>query len=349
MLGDHIVGFFRRNPTDSIARPGFMEKKLTGAPPLEWPDDAMISPWDYPEMMYREPRLAAMDRQGLEAVVIIPTAGLAVEWEFRHQIPALCANLRSFNRWVEEDWGFGADGRIFGVPMITMLDLDWAIAELERVVALGCRMVFLMVGPVADRSPADPLFDPWWARVQEMGVTPIFHVGDGGFTEMYGVHWGEEPHRKASQRSALQHFLCGGERAVEDTIAALVLHNLFGRFPDLKAISLENGSSWVGPLLRGIDKAARMGSAAPWLGGKLSDLPSDVFREHVYVSPYFEDDLVQLAELIGADRILFGSDWPHAEGVPQPLDFLKYVDGFSAEDTRTIMRDNAADLLGVAR
>jgi predicted TIM-barrel fold metal-dependent hydrolase len=349
MLGDHIVSFFRGNPTDSIARPGFMERMLTSDAPLEWPADAMISAWDYPEMVYRDQRLAAMDRQGLQSVVMVPTVGLAVEWEYRQKIPALCANLRSFNRWVEEEWGFGADGRIFAVPMITLLDLDWAIAELERVAALGCRMVFVMVGPVADRSPADPIFDSFWARIQEIGVMPIFHVGSGGFTEMYATHWGEDPHRKVSQYSALQHYLCVGERPAEDTMAALILHNLFGRFPEMKIISLENGSSWVGPLLRGIDKAARLASSGPWLGGKLTEAPSDIFRRHVYVSPYFEDDLTELGELIGVDHILFGSDWPHAEGVPEPLDFLKYLDGFSTDETRDIMRNNGADLLGLAR
>jgi predicted TIM-barrel fold metal-dependent hydrolase len=349
VLGDQMLSAIRGNPADFIARPGTMEHILTSDAPFEWPAEAMISAWDYPEMMQRQPRLAAMDRQGLEAVVIVPTVGLGMEYAFRQQLPALCANLRSFNRWVEEEWGFGSDGRIFGIPIITLLDLDWAIAELERLAALGCRVVSLKVGPVADRSPADPVFDPWWARVQEIGVNPIFHIGSGGFADMYAAHWGEDPRRKTSQFSALQHYLCFGERPIEDTMAALLLHNLFGRFPNLKAISLENGSSWVQPLLTGVDKAARLASAGPWLGGKLSEPPSESFRRHVYVAPYFEDNLAELKELIGLDHILFGSDWPHAEAVPEPLDFLKYLDGFTDDETRSIMRDNGADLLGLAR
>jgi predicted TIM-barrel fold metal-dependent hydrolase len=348
MLGDHMVSFFAANAADSIARPGYMEKLLTDDAGLEWTEESLITAWDYPEMIHRAQRLPTLERHGLEAVVMIPTAGLGIEWEYRNEVPALCANLRSFNRWVEEEWGFGEDGRIFGVPMMTLLDLDWAIAELERVAELGCRLVFLKVGPVADRSPADPVFDRWWARAQEMGVRPIFHIGAGGFTHMYARHWGEDPNRGVMHFSALQHYLCGGERPVEDTMAALLLHNLFGRFPNLEAISLENGSSWVEPLLKRADKAANLAAMGPWLGGKLSDRPSDVFRQHVYVAPYYEDDLSRLVELIGADQVLFGSDWPHPEGLPEPLDFVKYLDGLSPHQTRTIMRDNGARLLGLA-
>jgi predicted TIM-barrel fold metal-dependent hydrolase len=348
MLGDHVVNFFRQNPADSVARPGYMEHLLTGHAPMDWTEDGLISAREYPEMMYRQQRLPALDRHGLEAAVMIPTAATFIEWEFRDQIPALCANLRSFNRWIEEEWGFGEDSRIFGVPMITLLDLDWAIEELERVAQLGCRLVSLMVGPVADRSPADPKFDPWWARVQEIGVRPIFHVGPGGFTELYAKHWGEDPNRSVMDYSALQHYLSVGERPVEDTMAALLLHNLFGRYPDLEVISLENGSSWVEPLLKGVDKAANLATAGSWLGGRPSDRPSEVFRRHVYVAPYFEDDLDKLVGLIGADHVLFGSDWPHPEGLAEPLDFLKYLDGLPADQIRTIMRDNGARLLGLA-
>jgi predicted TIM-barrel fold metal-dependent hydrolase len=348
MLGDHIVSFFPANAADSIARPGFMEHQLTGEAPLSWTEESLISAWDHPEMIHRTERLAALQQQGLEAVVMVPTAGLGIEWEYRGQVPALCANLRSFNRWIEEEWGYGRDGRIFGVPMMTLLDLDWAIDELQRVADLGCRLVFLKVGPIEDRSPADPVFDPWWARVQEIGVLPIFHVGSGGFPEMYAAHWGEDPNRSVMEFSAVQYYLCNGERPIEDTMAAVLLHNLFGRFPDLKAVSLENGSSWVRPLLKGVDKAANLASSGPWLGGKLAERPSEVFRRHVYVAPYFEDDIDGLVELIGAEHVLFGSDWPHPEGVPEPLDFVKYLSAMSDKQLRTIMRGNAAGLLGLA-
>jgi predicted TIM-barrel fold metal-dependent hydrolase len=75
------------------------------------------------------------------------------------------------------------------------------------------------------------------------------------------------------------------------------------------------------------------------------DDPVDTLREHVWVTPYLEEDLPALAELVGDDRILFGSDWPHGEGVAQPLDFTKELDGFDDHAVRRIMRDNCLELL----
>ena len=63
------------------------------------------------------------------------------------------------------------------------------------------------------------------------------------------------------------------------------------------------------------------------------------------MTPYFEEDLGALAELIGVEQILFGSDWPHGEGLAQPLDFVKELGAFDDRRRAQIMRDNALDLL----
>ena len=65
------------------------------------------------------------------------------------------------------------------------------------------------------------------------------------------------------------------------------------------------------------------------------------------LTPYYEDDLPELAEVIGIDKIMFGSDWPHGEGLEHPLAFTEELTKFNDSDIRKIMRDNALDLLGV--
>ena len=82
--------------------------------------------------------------------------------------------------------------------------------------------------------------------------------------------------------------------------------------------------------------------------GEITDEQYDTLRRHVWVTPYLEEDLGKLAELIGVERILFGSDWPHGEGVAQPLDFEKELGGFDDADVAKIMRTNCLDLLGSA-
>jgi len=73
--------------------------------------------------------------------------------------------------------------------------------------------------------------------------------------------------------------------------------------------------------------------------------PVERLRAHVWVSPYYEDDLVGLRDLIGAERILFGSDYPHAEGLAEPTTFADDLDGFSKDEIRLIMHDNARGLV----
>lgn len=131
-----------------------------------------------------------------------------------------------------------------------------------------------------------------------------------------------------------------------DTLAALVLHNLFGRFPSLQAMSVENGSAWVPYLLRVMDKAEKTGSYGQWLGGRITDRPSEIFKRHVSVAPFDDDDIRGLIDALGADRVLFGSDYPHPEGVANPWDFLVGRD-LREDELRRIARDNTAKLLAL--
>ena len=108
-------------------------------------------------------------------------------------------------------------------------------------------------------------------------------------------------------------------RPMLETCLALVLGNLFGRFPDLRVASVELGSAWVDFCLYTLDHSGGLlGRHVEAYGVTVDDLPSDIFKEHVWVSPFPEDDIGRLVDAIGADRVLLGSDWPHLEGTPGP-------------------------------
>ena len=343
------------NAYDQTAAPGALEKFFTGEEGKQSlnPDD-YIRPSEIPAMTERSARLRLLDEQGLDAIIQLPTVGMLVEPDFADRPDVLMANYRSFNRWVEDDWGYGTGaaaggGRIFAVPIVSMVDVDAGVAELERVAGQGARFVLLPIGPVGgERSPADPYYDRFWSVVQETGLVPIYHVGNSGFAAMFSTRWSEEPNPPLMKYSAFQQYTCVVERPISDTLAALVLHNLFGRFPGIRVMSIENGSSWVPALLKGMDKGARMAQAmGRWLGGRLDATPSEVFREHVYVVPFHEDDISGLVEVLGPERVVFGSDWPHAEGLGTPLDFAQKLDGLEGPTRDRIMRDNVAALVGL--
>jgi len=130
------------------------------------------------------------------------------------------------------------------------------------------------------------------------------------------------------------------DRAIYDTMASLIVHGVFHRHPKLRVASIENGSDWVAPLAKKLRKKAnQMPQAFP-------EDPLDVLRRNVWVTPYYEEGLRALADLIGVERILFGSDWPHGEGLASPCDFTKELVGFSAAEVERVMRDNVLELLG---
>jgi predicted TIM-barrel fold metal-dependent hydrolase len=347
-FGRKKMGFMRVIQSDYTGAPGSLQALFGGTMEQGYAQNEPINAHDYPEMMHKEPRLALMDAQGLEAVLMFPSIAVAVEHELHDDVAACYANLRAFNKWIEEDWGYGADGRIFGAPMLSLLDPGLAVAELDRTMKAGARMVHVKPGPAYGRSPADPIYDPFWARINEAGLPVAIHTGDSGYNELWSVQWGEQPRPPLQYMTPFQWYLGYGGKPITDMLANLILNNLFGRFPRLRVLSIENGSEWVPALLKAIDKAAKVGRRGTPIGGHVQDRPSDVFRRHVWVSPYPEEDPVALAEVISADRILFGSDWPHSEGIAEPADYAGKLTAFGAETTRKIMRSNVAELIGLA-
>jgi predicted TIM-barrel fold metal-dependent hydrolase len=338
LIGGKPVAIRPNIHCDAVAPPGALKGALGNkAPTLE--DAGMICPRDVPEFMNRDSRLELMDRQGLQAAILLPTTGVTVEHDlYKLGAEAALANLTAFNRWLEEDWGYAYQERIFAVPMLSLASLESATAELSRVLDRGARLVHLKAGPAFGRSPADPHFDPFWRMAEGADVPVVFHIGNAGYNEMICGLWGERTDSSLYEYTPLQIFL-SVYRPIVDTLAALVLGNLFGRFPRLKILSIENGSGWIPSLLADMDHAAK---TRP---GELTDKPSDIFREHVYVAPFWEDNCVDAVDLIGAGHVLFGSDFPHPEGEAEPLDFLDSLQGLDGTATRKVMRDNTAALL----
>jgi predicted TIM-barrel fold metal-dependent hydrolase len=254
------------------------------------------------------------------------------------------ASLSAFNRWLEDDWGFSYKGRLIGVPMLSLADPSAALGEVNSLIERGARIVHLRPAPVptangGGRSLGDPLHDPIWARLAEAGVPVAFHLGDSGYNTFAGA-WGAASTFEGFGQVDVLSRLVVSDRAIHDTVGSLILHGVFHRHPKLKVASIENGSDWLHLLVKRLRKLANQSPSA------FHEDPRDTVRRHVWVTPYLEDDLRALAELVGVERILFGSDWPHGEGVAQPLDFAKELSMFSEAEARRIMRENVVELLG---
>ena len=346
LLIGNRVNRFVPNPTfDPIIVAGCLDQFFRGQTP-EGQDRAKLMKVEPLRIEYRDrdARLTIAEDQGLDAVLLFPTLGCGVEEGLRHDIPATMASLSAFNRWLEEDWGFAHRGRLIGVPMLSLADPAAALAEVNSLIERGARMVHIRPAPVpaqsgGGRSLGDKLHDPVWARLAEAGVPVAFHLGDSGYNA-FAAAWGAAGTFEGFGNVDVLSRLVVSDRPIHDTLASLVIHGVFHRHPKLRVASIENGSDWLHRLVKRLRKLANQSPSA------FHEDPLDTVRRHVWVTPYLEEDLRALADLIGVERVLFGSDWPHGEGLAQPLDFAKELSMFSEAEVRRIMRENVVELLG---
>jgi len=334
------------NPTfDVVARPGAMEEYFRIGNPDGKDRRAIFGEPMRSIPAFRGPadRIKLMDEQGIDRTLMFPTLASLVEERMRDDPEMTHAVIHALNEWLDETWGFNHEDRIFTTPVITLPIVDKAIEELEWVVERGARVILIRPAPVpgfrGSRSFGLPEFDPFWEKVVEHDLLVAMHSSDSGY-ERYTNDWmGSDDEMLPFQPNAFR--MLSGWRPIEDAVAALVCHGALSRFPSLKVSVIENGSRWVAPLL----------SAMADLYKKMpQDFPEDpiqVIKRNIYISPFWEEDLGALAELIGEEHVLFGSDFPHPEGLADPRSYVDELSALPDDAVRKIMGGNLARLMNV--
>jgi predicted TIM-barrel fold metal-dependent hydrolase len=333
------------NPTfDIVAPPGAHEiwyrganteglsmRELSGTP--EKCRDAYRAP---------EPRLRLMDEQGVDASLMFPTLASAIEERMSHNHELVHAVIHSLNEWLLEVWGFTHAGRIFSTPIVTLMDIDMAVAELEFCLENGARTVLVRPAPVpgyrGSRSFGLPEFDPFWARVAEAGIFVSMHASDSGYDRIARMWQGGSEFRPF-EPDPFKLMLGFSSRAISDSIAALICHGVFARHPKVRVASIENGCNWIKTLV------SRFNHVYGQMPKDFAEHPVETMRKHIFVSPFYEEPIREVANLVGVSQILFGSDFPHPEGLANPVDFIKELDDFTPDDQQRIMGGNLKALI----
>jgi predicted TIM-barrel fold metal-dependent hydrolase len=335
------------NPTfDPIAVPGSLELMFRGKKSrkqLEAEGIRVLEPLaNRPEYMNRDARLRRMHEQGIEACWMFPTMVSGIEHQTADDVDLTYALLDALNRWILDEWGFGAEGRIYSMPVVSLADPERAVAQLEFGLEHGARAVMMRPAPVptasGNRSPGDTMFDPFWARAAEAKVAVTCHAGETGYHNYAGDWTGRrelEPFKKVNPTDMM--FVEG--RAVADFITALTVHGAFHRHPDLRIVTIENGCGWVPDLMRRFRKYYSSYREA------FHGDPFEQFARNVWIAPFWEDDIRELADYLPVEHILAGSDWPHAEGLSEPADFIQGLQDFDETTQRLIMRENGLALV----
>jgi predicted TIM-barrel fold metal-dependent hydrolase len=334
------------NPTfEVVARPGAQEDYFRhGNPEGKSRREIFGEPMrSIPAFREPAPRVALMDEQGIDRALMFPTLASLIEERLRDDVELTHAAIHALNQWMHETWTFNYEDRIFAVPVITLPIVERAIEELEWVVEHGARAVLIRPAPVpgyrGPRSFGLPEFDPFWRKAVEADVLVAMHSSDSGY-ERYTNEWmGSDSEMLPFQPQAFR--MLGQWRPIEDAVSALICHGALSRFPRLKVAVIENGSSWVEPLLRNLADVYKK------MPQDFLEDPIEVFRRSIHISPFWEEDLGALAGLIGDERVLFGSDYPHPEGLAEPATYVHQLAGVADGTVRKIMGGNLARLMNV--
>jgi predicted TIM-barrel fold metal-dependent hydrolase len=335
------------NPTfEVVARPGAQEEYFRVGNPegksyREIVGDPMRS---IPAFRSPAPRIELMNELGVDQTLMFPTLASLLEERMRDDPELTHAAIHSLNEWLHEEWSFNYEQRIFTTPVITLPIVEKAIEELAWVVERGAKVVLIRPAPVpgykGSRSFGFPEFDPFWQAVVDAGVFVAMHSSDSGYSR-YQSDWTGPSEMLPFRPDALR-MMTMGHRPVEDSTSALVCGGVFTRFPELRVGIIEGGGDWVAPLMQQLaDTYKKMPHA-------FDEDPIVSVRRNLYVSPFHEDNIERLVEAIGLDHVLFGSDYPHPEGLAEPCSYVDHLPSdFPRESVAKIMGGNLSQVMRV--
>lgn len=279
-------------------------------------------------------RLELMDLQGIAVSVLFPTMTLGLD-DLPDQGFAN-ASAHAYNEWIA-DFCTEDRRRLRWAAVLPLGDLDWAAAELDWAVGAGAATVMLSPIPTPDRrSLGSPAVDRIWSSLVAADLPAVVHAANPASPTL-GIA------RHLFNRVQWQ-------MAVPFQLQLAVMHVVDGgvleRFPDLRIGFFEGDVGWLAHWLGRLDETYdKMALVSP--PHRRSAL--DQFRQQCVISGEPADPGLPLAvATVGADRVLWASDWPHQDGAwPDPIELLRDRDDLTATDKRALFVDGAARFFGL--
>ncbi|MGE0384112.1 MAG: amidohydrolase family protein [Gammaproteobacteria bacterium] len=301
-------------------------------------------------------RVEALDMMGIKAQLLFANNNT-------HDMRGTTVIARNASRRYNDhalEFTNATDGRCRAVCHINTSDVDFAIAEVERVISKGARAVGLPCAvPPGGVSPSHSKWDPMWARLAEADVPALLHLGSAGLLENDKPEDTMFPHPAWRDSEVLRNkpaYRAGGEEAIspyfmlvahmgpELYLQTMVMGKVFERHPKLRFGIVEHGSTWLGPCVERMDLWADFMAR---VGVHYEMKPSEVVRRNVRVPPFWHEDLYKMIDRYGLKECYcFSTDYPHLEGSKDPHGkFKKYLDKLPASYAREFYIDNNRLLL----
>jgi len=286
-------------------------------------DDLHRGGWD------PEARIPEQDRDGVAGEIIYPTVGMVLcnhkDLDYKH------ACMQAYNRWMEGYCSAHPD-RLFGIGQTAMRTPEEGIADLGRIKEQGFKGV-MMPGLPGVEDYDSPVYDEFYKAAVDLDLPLSFHILTGP---------SERP--RGPKINGFMTIV----RACQDVMGTFVFGAVFERHPELKVVCVEADAGWVPHYLYRIDHAYKR--HRNWLPhGNLTRMPSEYFRQNIYVT--FQDDWVafKMTHLMNVERLMWANDFPHSDATwPWSQEMLaEHTAHLSEREKRLILHDNVAELYGL--
>ena len=290
-----------------------------------------------------ETHLQAMDIEGIDVAVIYGTRGRQVLMHDDHDPQVAAALARAHNNWTR-DFCAQDPARLKFAAQLAFHDVPSAVAEARRAVReLGAVAVIGNPNPINGRHVHDPLFDPLWDAVEELGVPVGFHpTGQSSLKDDIARRYVDTPNGRVigvSGRNPIELMMAFGSMAAGGVLE---------RHPRLRCAFLEGTCGWLPWYLWRLDEAWE--KFGPGSEVQISKLPSEYFFAQCYVATDADEKpLRQVVEAIGDDNIVVSTDYPHSDGLfPVAIEEFVRLEGVSDKTKAKILWDNCARLYNLA-
>ena len=284
-------------------------------------------------------RVKYMDQQEVDLTFIYPTLGIG--WEGDCEDPRLSsAYCRVYNNWIV-DFCKPYPDRLMPIAHISLQDVGEGVKELNRVAHMDVKGAFISPTPVNGISYGHPSYQPFWTTAQDLEMPITFHI------VMNPNYLGRELYA--------DNDYIGPEFFVEMmihvdplvTLATMMIDGVLERFPGLRLAITDIGCGWVARWIEKMDVKYESFRASTAMKMK----PSEYFQRQCWVSLEPNEKSVTAAiQILGADRVFWGSDYPHQEGHPDAVQMVKaQISSLPNGDQQRILGENALELYSLSR
>jgi len=273
-------------------------------------------------------RIEEMDRLGVDVQLISPTDGF---YQY-HREPEVTAQIAAECNDEMAEMTVDHPDRFMGLGTLPLQDVERAVAEMERGMGSLRLRGFMIDDHVNNLTYDHPVFDPFWAAAERLGAFVLVHQG-----------------RPTSVTYRTQkYFLPNAVGNLVDrtlTFGSLIYGGVMDRYPGL-VICLGHAGGYVPYAIDRMDKGWE---AWPDLRGASRDRPSTYLRRFYYDTVTYTDrNLRFLLDVVGSDRVLFGTDFPAPMEVGGAVRWIEASAVLAADEREAILRSNAATISALA-